>query len=176
MASFTKEVNPRLAKRPLVFNGRLANRGLTSLVKQATVWCQGHLHFNKTSSRRLYAGISLLWAFNQPYTQCEKIDNLPCPIPVKIGSVLLEVVFTMPARSMKFTRNCLTQWISKLLWSLEIHLVRQYLVNIIYLEKGTYKHIKYRKKIKSILYIGPVNIFPNTLLCIPIPIPYLYFK
>ena len=37
MASFTKEVNPRLAKRPLVFNGRLANRGLTTLVKEATV-------------------------------------------------------------------------------------------------------------------------------------------
>ena len=37
MASFIKEVNPRLAKRPLIFNGRLANRGLTSLVKEATV-------------------------------------------------------------------------------------------------------------------------------------------
>ena len=36
LASFTKEVKPRLAKRPLVFNGRLANRGLTSLVKEAT--------------------------------------------------------------------------------------------------------------------------------------------
>ena len=37
MASFIKEVNPRLAKRLLVFNGRLANRGLTSLVKEVTV-------------------------------------------------------------------------------------------------------------------------------------------
>ena len=37
VASFTKEVNLRLAKRPLVFNGRLANRWLTSLVKEATV-------------------------------------------------------------------------------------------------------------------------------------------
>ena len=36
VASFTKVVNPRLAKCPLVFNGRLANRGLTSLVKEAT--------------------------------------------------------------------------------------------------------------------------------------------
>ena len=36
VASFTKEVNPRLAKRPLKTNGRLANRGLTSLVKEAT--------------------------------------------------------------------------------------------------------------------------------------------
>ena len=35
-ASFTKEINSRLAKRPLVFNGRLANRGLISLVKEAT--------------------------------------------------------------------------------------------------------------------------------------------
>ena len=36
VASFTKEVNQRLAKRPLKTNGRLANRGLTSLVKEAT--------------------------------------------------------------------------------------------------------------------------------------------
>ena len=36
MASFTKEVNPRLAKRPLKTNGRLANRELTSLAKAAT--------------------------------------------------------------------------------------------------------------------------------------------
>ena len=36
VASFTKEVNSRLVKHPLVFNGRLANRGLTSLVKEAT--------------------------------------------------------------------------------------------------------------------------------------------
>ena len=36
MASFTKEVNPWLGKRPLKTNGRLANHGLTSLVKKAT--------------------------------------------------------------------------------------------------------------------------------------------
>ena len=31
VASLTKEINQRLAKRPLFFNGRLANRGLTEL-------------------------------------------------------------------------------------------------------------------------------------------------
>ena len=36
MASFTKDIDPWLAKRPLKTNGRLANRGLTSLVKEAT--------------------------------------------------------------------------------------------------------------------------------------------
>ena len=36
MASFTKEVNPSLASRPLKINGRLANCELTSLVKEAT--------------------------------------------------------------------------------------------------------------------------------------------
>ena len=36
VASFTKEVNPWLTKRPLTTNGRLANRGLTSSVKEAT--------------------------------------------------------------------------------------------------------------------------------------------
>ena len=35
-ASFTKEVNSRLAKRPFVVNGHLANRRLTSFVKEAT--------------------------------------------------------------------------------------------------------------------------------------------
>ena len=40
VASFTKEVNPQLAKCPLVLNGRLANHGLTSLVKEATVHYQ----------------------------------------------------------------------------------------------------------------------------------------
>ena len=48
---FTKEVNPRLAKRPLIFKGRLGNRGLTSLVKEAT----GHrviprMHHNLVAS------------------------------------------------------------------------------------------------------------------------------
>ena len=54
VASFTKEVNSWLAKRPLVFNGRLANRGLTSLVKEATgnlpcsqiiIWSQDIIDF-----------------------------------------------------------------------------------------------------------------------------------
>ena len=35
-ASFTKEDNPQLAKRPLKTNGHLANLELTSLVKEAT--------------------------------------------------------------------------------------------------------------------------------------------
>ena len=37
VASSTKEDNLRLAKRPLKTNGRLANRGLTSEVKEAKV-------------------------------------------------------------------------------------------------------------------------------------------
>ena len=36
VASFTKEVNPWLAKRPMVFIGSLANHGLTSIVKETT--------------------------------------------------------------------------------------------------------------------------------------------
>ena len=42
VAPFTMEVNPRLAKRPLKTNGRLANRGSTSLVKEATVVSGGY--------------------------------------------------------------------------------------------------------------------------------------
>ena len=41
---FYKEIKPRLAKRPLRTNGRLANSELTSLVKEATwVWLCTHL-------------------------------------------------------------------------------------------------------------------------------------
>ena len=36
VASFTKEVSPRLVKRPLKINGYLANVELSSLVKEAT--------------------------------------------------------------------------------------------------------------------------------------------
>ena len=36
VVSFTNEVNPRLVKRPSKINGRLANLGLTSIVKEAT--------------------------------------------------------------------------------------------------------------------------------------------
>ena len=36
VASFTKELNLRLAQCPLKTNGRLAIRGLTTLVKEAT--------------------------------------------------------------------------------------------------------------------------------------------
>ena len=52
VASFTKEVNPQLAKRPLVFNGRLANRVLTSLLKETTV---------ATYGSKIPAGMTLTW-------------------------------------------------------------------------------------------------------------------
>ena len=39
LAYFVEEVNLRLAKRLLITNGRLANRGLTSSVKEAPCVC-----------------------------------------------------------------------------------------------------------------------------------------
>ena len=49
VASFTKEVNLRLAKRPLVFNGRVANHSSTSLAKDTTVcgWYRSYYHCTK---------------------------------------------------------------------------------------------------------------------------------
>ena len=41
VSSFSKEVNPRLAKRPLKTNGLIANLGLTSSVKEVTVGTTG---------------------------------------------------------------------------------------------------------------------------------------
>ena len=47
VASFTNEVNSILAKRPLVFNGRLSYRGFTSLVKGATGGCATYTRYDQ---------------------------------------------------------------------------------------------------------------------------------
>ena len=52
VTSFIKEVNQRLVKRPLVFNGCLANRGLSSLVKEATD-CQ-YFTWGRTPSKQIW--------------------------------------------------------------------------------------------------------------------------
>ena len=73
--SLTKEVKPRLDKRPLVFNGRLANCGLTFLLKEVTVegvFCthaepssnflhQSHCRFMFTASANLQPHEKLFW-------------------------------------------------------------------------------------------------------------------
>ena len=51
MASFTKEIDSRLAKRSLVFNGGLANRGLTSLVKETAGDVIQNGRFSVTNAR-----------------------------------------------------------------------------------------------------------------------------
>ena len=67
VASFIKEVNLRLAKRPLETNGRLVNRGFTSLVREATGY---NTHFSRFSSGfelsqsiRLYAGTTRVFKY-----------------------------------------------------------------------------------------------------------------
>ena len=47
VASFTKEVNSILARRPLVFHGRLTYRGLTSLAKGATGGCATYSRYDQ---------------------------------------------------------------------------------------------------------------------------------
>ena len=66
--SVTKEVKLRLAKCPLIFNGRLANRGLTSLVKEVTVvnykltpwlWTRWHEFLKCIASKKEYLTIHI---------------------------------------------------------------------------------------------------------------------
>ena len=49
VTSFTTEVNSKLAEFPLVFNGRLANRGLTSLITEPSGAHQGKTDFDLLS-------------------------------------------------------------------------------------------------------------------------------
>ena len=51
MASFPKEVNPRLTKRPLETNGPLANLELTPLVNEAT---EVHVKYLLSSPIQIY--------------------------------------------------------------------------------------------------------------------------
>ena len=67
VTSFTKEVNPRLAKRPLVFNGRLANRGLTSLIKGATGVEQATDHY---PNKWLLISLTLLYVIRYWIGEC----------------------------------------------------------------------------------------------------------
>ena len=60
------EVNPRLAKRPLETNGRLANLELTSLVKEATV------DFLKLYADRLYPDADIIRTNNGVHQASEK--------------------------------------------------------------------------------------------------------
>ena len=69
VASFTKEVNPWLAKLPLKISGRLASRGLTSLVKEATE--NSWLNHNKSKHNKLLCIICVTWCI---------LYNWPCHI------------------------------------------------------------------------------------------------
>ena len=66
---------------------------------------------------------------------------------------------------MKSSRYCITQWIPKLLGGFEIHWVRQYLVKKSFISNKGLLHILMTIKLKSNLYMGPSNIFPNFLPC-----------
>ena len=65
MASFIKEVNPQLAKRPLKTNGHLANLELTSLLKEAT---GVHLSPGRPNTHilQIYMYLQSLKYFNHP--------------------------------------------------------------------------------------------------------------
>ena len=56
-------------------------------------------------------------------------------------------------------------WISMLTWSYEIHRVRQYLVNVVWFGIKDMRISEITIKLKSKLYFGTVNIFPNFWHC-----------
>ena len=119
VASLNKEDNSRLAKHPLVFNGRLANRGLTSLVNKATgiassqdisrqsdvVFCPEYLGLG---TRR--ASLRQFWS-----VQITPFDSIVASVCVSV----LPFVFLFPnLKNMKWNKSELDevmQWYHKLL-------------------------------------------------------------
>ena len=83
VASFTNKVNPRFAIRPLVFNGHLANRGLTSLVKEATV-C------GRVVQWTLYTVITRFYVFSRQvvfHDRKNKLHDFVKTVPDKLQNV-----------------------------------------------------------------------------------------
>ena len=77
MASLTKEVNWRLAKRPLVFNGRLANRGLTSLTHLPLDKMAANLTDNILKRIFLNKNIRIAIQFSLRFVPTGPVDNIP---------------------------------------------------------------------------------------------------
>ena len=111
VAPFTKDVNPRLAKRPLVFNGRLANRGLTSLVKEAAgrphviIWTGpgilliGPLWTNLMKFKSTFIYLHSRNAFDNVFRKLAAI--LPRPQSAKLKHIMKRNIFVLSAEEIQ---------------------------------------------------------------------------
>ena len=75
----------------------------------------------------------IIYIAEQIQSQCQKLGKLFTGLTYKLLSsfiVISHVYSSLIQNKTTFTKYCLTQWISKLPRSFEIHQVRQYLVNI----------------------------------------------
>ena len=112
-ASFTKEVNRRLAKYPLIFNGHLANRWLTFFVKEATG--ANHIHSWGSWGGRLDFG-----QFAMPWGACHSICHAVRRLPV--NSPCCEALALPEQREPGFANSLgnvwviLAPWISDVKW------------------------------------------------------------
>ena len=91
--------------------------------------------------------------------QCQKLGQFARPETCENWLGHVNNSLTMPTRPMKFTRYCLTQWISKLPGSFGIPRVRRYLVNVVLFELNEMSTSEITVKLKSNMHIGPVQIF-----------------
>ena len=115
VASFTKEVNPQLAKGPLKTNGCLANRELTSLVNEAT-------HVLVSCVARISAAMILnvhvfCWKLFRPFAsfQCWKLRKMlrhlyvltvnPAPIGLTESKISSEIVLSGPTLHRSFNKQ-----------------------------------------------------------------------
>ena len=105
MASFTKEVNLRLAKRLLVFNERLANRGLTSLVKEA-IWASftepayAQLCQERTQTASLTYKITILpMIFHRQLVSCDVEMTPPSHYLDKYYLIIKGIPWHLPDRT-----------------------------------------------------------------------------
>ena len=85
VASFTKEVNPRLAKRPLIFNGRLANRQLNFLSKGGRQYphCLLNIHYTGPVSYRNNSYMYYIYMEQHHKLKKRILNKLPSRLRVK---------------------------------------------------------------------------------------------
>ena len=102
--------------------------------------------------------IIFLWNTGR-YTTVLKLRQFAVPETCENQLGLVNSCVYCAPRPVKFTRSCLTQWVSKLPGSFNIHRVRQCLVNEVLVGIKDLLTFEMSVKLKSNFYVGPINIF-----------------
>ena len=126
MSSFTKEVNLRVAKHPLVFNWRLANRELTSLLTNKQEWeskkkrnKKKHMAKKNIWQELICIILVIQWIFFFIDLSIKKYQRHKNWLDAKIGSKQLSKKIWTSISDQLFCHQSLMHWIATIVFHLK---------------------------------------------------------